>query len=434
MAGVVRSNAGSVHYCVERAPDWRACLAPPRASACAGDIYVPGRVHEISPGVLELGQNDPQRDVAAFLRLAHELGLYAIVRPGPHINAELTCFGIPERVVWDASCQARSPKQSPVMLPMVPHAFPVPSYASEAFHDEAARFFQALAPALAPLVWPAGPIVLLQIDNEGALYFRDGAYDQDYHPDAIALYRGFLRDKYRTLDALEAAYGQPPPRGGGFEGEGPASEGTPRFATVEPPVRFDAETPRDLPRHLDWSEFHEHLLATALERFARALAAGGMPRLPTMHNLPIGQETTPLNVARMTRAVDLVGLDYYHTAGERSRATISRRTSELAVRCDALGCAFACEMGAGLHDLFPARGARQRVHYAGGAPTAARLQHYMAVERDGGSARPSIARARAPVRRLLDRLRALEQTRFHTLRRRSPVRWLTTPASGGWRG
>ena len=42
---------------------------------------------------------------------------------------------------------------------------------------------------LEPLLYPAGPIVMLQVDNEGALYFRDGPYDQDYHPDAIALFR-----------------------------------------------------------------------------------------------------------------------------------------------------------------------------------------------------------------------------------------------------
>ena len=93
------------------------------------------------------------------------------------------------------------------MLPMLPFAFPVPSYASESFHDETARYFQLLGPALRPLLYPDGPIVLLQIDNEGALYFRDGAYDQDYHPDAVALYRSFLRRKYETLDRLQAVYG-----------------------------------------------------------------------------------------------------------------------------------------------------------------------------------------------------------------------------------
>src|SRR5262249_8085267 len=145
--------------------------------------------------------------------------------------------------------------------------FPVPSYASSAFHDEAARYFRALAPSLAPLKWPNGPIVMVQIDNEGALYFRDGAYDQDYHPDAVAIYRAFLRDKYKTLEALEAAYGAP-------SSEEATSEV--RFATLEPPKRFDATTPEELARHVDWSEFHEHLLAHAFGLFAKALADAGL--------------------------------------------------------------------------------------------------------------------------------------------------------------
>src|SRR5262249_41907090 len=155
---------------------------------------------------------------------------------------------------WDASCQAKSRSNCPVMLPMLPFAFPVPSYASEAFHDETARWFQALAPSIAPLLYPEGPIVLLQVDNEGALYFRDGAYDQDYHPDAIALYRSYLRDKYRSIEALQAAYGKGPAAKNGKEGEDDAEEEAElRFASLMPPTRFDAESPGDLARHLDWS-------------------------------------------------------------------------------------------------------------------------------------------------------------------------------------
>ena len=120
--------AASVHYWRLDPRDWPACLEAVRdLGVRLVDTYIPWNVHEIAPGQLELGRGDPQRDVGAFLRLAHELGLHAIIRPGPHINAELTHFGIPERVIWDPSCQARSPRGNPVMLPMLPFAFPVPS-------------------------------------------------------------------------------------------------------------------------------------------------------------------------------------------------------------------------------------------------------------------------------------------------------------------
>jgi beta-galactosidase len=438
--------AGSVHYWRLEPRDWRACLEATKALGLRlVDVYVPWAVHEVAPGKLDLGEADPRRDVAAFLRLVHELGMFAIVRPGPHINAELTYFGVPERVVWDRSCQARTPGDNPVMLPMVPVAFPVPSYASEAFLDEVTRYFQALAPVLAPLRWPDGPIVLLQIDNEGALYFRDGAYDQDYHPDAIALYRAFLRERYRTIEALRAAYEKKPapPVEPASTGEGSAEPEAPaepaaaaaeddglRFSTIEPPKRFDATSPEDLARHLDWAEFHEHLLGHAIERYAKALAEAGLSGLPTTHNLPMGQETTPLNAARITRAVDLAGLDYYYPAGPAARATIARRTTELAVRCDGQGVpSFGCEMGAGYPPFFPPLDERDSAFTVMTALAYGLRGYnvYMAVERDRWIGAPVDRHGRArPFAAFWRNLAAaLERTRFHTLARRVPVRLLT---------
>lgn len=416
---IVPLLAGSIHYWRLDPRDWRACLDATRALGLRlVDVYIPWNVHEVSPGVLELGARDPQRDVAAFIRMAEDAGLYVIARPGPHINAELTHFGIPERVVWDPACQARTPTGNPVMLPMVPFAFPVPSYASEAFLDETARYFQLLAPVLAPLVYPDGPIVLLQVDNEGALYFRDGAYDQDYHPDALTLYRTFLREKYQTLAALQEVYA-------------PSRPAPPEaFATMMPPVRFDAENVQDLVRHLDWSEFHEYLLATALDRFAQALVSAGLSGVPTTHNLPMGQEATPLNAARVTRAVDLVGLDYYNAANPQSRAIIARRTSELAVRCEGSAVpAFACEMGAGFPPFFPPLEERDSAFtvLTALAYGLRGFNVYMAVERDRWIGAPIDPHGRPrPFAAFWRRLcAALVSTEFHTLRRAVPVRILT---------
>ncbi|HZF51348.1 MAG TPA: beta-galactosidase [Polyangiaceae bacterium] len=440
--------AGSVHYWRLDPRDWRACLEATKAlGARLVDLYIPWGVHETGPGQFDFGRTDARRDVASFLRIAHEVGLYAIARPGPHINAELTYFGIPERIIWDPSCQARSRSGHPVMLPMLPFAFPVPSYASEAFHDEAARYFQALGPVLAPLLYPSGPIVMVQVDNEGALYFRDGAYDQDYHPDAIRLYRDFLREKYRSIEALRAAYtnsnakpatsaeasaapaeetdaAEPSRREGEAEGEGEL-----RFASVTPPTRFDAETPGDLARHLDWSEFHEHLLATAFNRFDKVLEGAGISGVPTSHNLPPGQDATPLNAALVGRAVDLVGLDYYHEAGPRTRAVIARRTSELSVRSEGLEHpAYACEMGAGFPPFFPPLEERDSAFtlMAALAYGLRGFNIYMAVERDRWIGAPIDPHGRArPFAAFYRKLIAgLEATGWTSLRRRAPVRIL----------
>ncbi|MFO0547829.1 MAG: beta-galactosidase [Polyangiaceae bacterium] len=414
---IVPLLAGSVHYWRLDPKHWRACLAATKSLGLRiVDTYVPWNVHEVAPGVLELGERDPQRDVAAFLRIAWELGLYAIVRPGPHINAELTYFGIPERVVWDPACQARSPQQNPVVLPMLPQAFPVPSYASEVFLDETSRFFRALGPKLAPLIYPNGPIVMFQVDNEGAMYFRDGAYDQDYHPDAIALYRQFLRDKYGSIEALAAAYG--------FD---PTAADAPRFAEIEPPKKLDAKTPAELVRHVDWVEFHEELLARAMSRFAGAMTDAGLTGVPRSHNFPPGQEATPLNAARVRGAIDLVGYDYYNKASGATRVIIARRTSELSVRCDALQQpSFACEMGAGFPPFFPPLDERDSVFtvLTALAYGLRGFNVYMAVERDRWIGAPIDPAGRerpfAPFWRKLTH--ALERVRFTSLRRRTPVR------------
>ncbi len=422
---VVPLLAGSVHYWRLDPNDWRACLqAVKKLGLHFVDIYIPWGVHEVSPGKLELGDTDPQRNVGRFCRLAQELGLWVIARPGPHINAELTYFGLPKRIVWDGACQARSPEQNPVILPMLPVAFPAPSYASDAYHDEVARYFQLLGPALAPLLYPnGGPIVLLQVDNEGAFYFREGAYDQDYHPDAVRAYRDFLRGKYGTIDALSAAYGT-----AGKEGEEPSSDLT-RFSSVDPPRRFDASSPIELVRHLDWCEFHEHLLATAFERFGKALDAAGLSGVPRVHNLPPGADATPLDPARIGRVVDLVGQDYYHAAGPVGRAVIARATTDLAVRCEARGVpAFASEMGAGFPPFFPAL-----TEHDGAFTVLTSLAYglrgfnvYMAVERDRWVGSPVDQRGRERPHAVFWRklCAALERTEFFALRRATPVRLL----------
>lgn len=414
--------AGAVHYWRIDPNDWRSCLlAVKKLGLHFVDTYIPWGVHEVSPGKLELGETDPQLDVAQFCRLAQEAGLWVIARPGPHINAELTYFGLPKRIVWDAACQARSPGQTPVMLPMLPLAFPVPSYASDAYHDEVARYFQLLGPVLAPLLYPNGPIVLMQVDNEAAFYFRDGPYDQDYHPDALRAYRDFLRSKYGTIDALSLAYGITD-----NEKDEPSSDLT-RFTSIDPPRRFDAETPTDLVRHVDWCAFQEHLLTTALGRFVRALDDAGLSGVPTVHNLPPGQEATPLHPGRVAEVVDLVGQDFYHAAGQTGRRVVARATADLAMRSEARGVpAFACEMGAGFPPFFPPL-AEQDSAFTVLASLAYGLRGfnvYMAVERDRWIGSPIDRRGRERPQAAFWRklCAAVLRTSFSTLRRRVPVR------------
>lgn len=410
-SGVVPLIAGAVHYWRLDPDAWRPALEQVRALGCnLVDIYVPWNVHETGPGEVDLGRFDPRLDVVRFLRIAEECGLFAIVRPGPHINAELTWFGIPERVIWDADCQARSAGGQPVILPMLPLSFPVPSYASSSFFAETRQWFEAVLPALEPLCWPGGPIVMLQADNEGAFYFRDGVYEQDYHPDAIAEYRKFLQSRYHDVKRLREAHGD--------------AEAT--FTKAEPPRSLNAEHANDLTRHLDWATFQEHLLANSLGRISGAIQECGLQGLPVAHNLPPGDQTTPLCPQLLCQELDLVGADYYHTATGDQLYAIARRTTDLSARAEANGFpCFAAELGAGFPPFFPPLRAADN-EFAALSALAYGLRAfniYMAVDRDrwlgapissSGEARPEAAFWRSLIA-------AMDRVGFAELERRVAV-------------
>lgn len=409
---VVPLLAGSVHYWRLPRESWRLSLTRVKELGLRlVDTYAPWAVHELGPGEFDFGTRDPQLDLEAFLRLAQELELFFIVRPGPHINAELTYFGIPERIVWDRDCQARSAGGSPVVLPVPPLAFPVPSYASRRFQEQASIWLEAVGQRIAQFSFPKGNLVLCQVDNEGAMYFRDGVYDQDYHPDAIRSYHRFLKRKYGSVEELSRALKQ----------------STERFE-IDPPRKFDAERSRELSLHLDWAEAQEELLAKSFLRLKKVLIGAGVD-VPFSHNFPVGEALTPLDPGRVAEVVELVGLDYYHVATPTGCAEIARRTTDLAVRGEAGKVpAFACELSAGFPPFFPPLTERDNL-FTAMAALAYGLRGfnlYMAVERDRWIGAPYDRHGRPrPSSETWKKLtHALDRVRFHELERRTPVHLL----------
>jgi len=289
--------SGAMHYWrVERAR-WAACLdAIVDMGFPIVETYAPWSVHEIGEGRFDFGKDDPRKDLGAFLDLAAEKGLRAIVRPGPHINAELTYFGYPERLLRDESILARSARGAKVLLPVPPRMFPVPSYACERFFDEVGRWYEAMADVVAPRLAPKGPVVLVQVDNEAALFFRDALFEQDYHPDAIAAFRAFLRTRHGSDAALQEAWHDP----------------RVDLESVEPPRSRPRPLTREhLGRLYDWAEFQEELPRAAIERLERLLDERGLGTVPTSHNLPPGQWAIPMSIPALERVLDVVGIDLY---------------------------------------------------------------------------------------------------------------------------
>ncbi len=319
-------RSGSVQYFRIARGAWRDALTAARDAGLGMiETYVPWGVHERAPGELDFGAARPENDLGAFLDLAHELGLLVFLRPGPHVNAELTYFGLPSRIVKDEACWARSPRDTPVYLHAPPRMFPVPSFASQRFQEEADRWLGAVADIVRSRAAPEGPVALVQLDNEPCLYFRNGPYDQDYHPDAQVKWRRFLRERYASLDALRSAHAMD----------------YASFEHADPPARFEPD-PSRLPRHLDWAAFQESLVTDALRRFATVLRERGLGHVPTVVNVPVGEGGIPVSYGALDGVADLVGFDYYHAAA--SLETVKRRTELLAGVSD---LPFAPELGVG---------------------------------------------------------------------------------------
>jgi beta-galactosidase len=287
--------SGDIHYWRHSAKDWPVLLE--RIKALGFGVvctYIPWSVHEATPGTFDFGDLDPAKDVGRFIDLVAQHGLHLLVRPGPHINAELTYFGYPARLFDNPQFLARNARGGAVILPVLPRAFPVISYASEAFWRELESWFDALAPILKPRVYPHGPIIGLQLDNELSYFFRTSAYDQDYHPDARAKWLDFLKGKYGDLAQAADIYDTKEP-----------------LANKPLPDDFKPASRHAIPFYLDWMEFKEALLGQTLARLRQLWEDRGVTGVVYFHNYPVCEPKTPLNLPLAEKTVQACGVDFY---------------------------------------------------------------------------------------------------------------------------
>ena len=145
--------------------------------------YIPWRHHEIEiDGVRRFdfnGETCPNRDVIGFLKLCQEKGLKVIAKPGPFVHAELNYGGLPNWV-----CPSFNPAIEAMMgASGMPFSWggiqlkadqagmeelPLPAPFDPAFLSEVERWLRTVTErVIAPFAGPEGPIVMVQIANEG---------------------------------------------------------------------------------------------------------------------------------------------------------------------------------------------------------------------------------------------------------------------------
>lgn len=173
--------SGCVHYFRWPRAEWRPLLEQARwAGLNTIDTVIPWNRHEPEPGEFDFTE---EADLGAFLDLCHELGLYAIVRPGPYICAEWENGGIPAWLTAQGDLRLRT--DDPPFL------------------DATLRWFDTLMAILAPRqISRGGPIILCQVENE---HWASGVYASDTHQYSLAqaaIDRGIDVPQYTCMGAM----------------------------------------------------------------------------------------------------------------------------------------------------------------------------------------------------------------------------------------
>ncbi|MCP9975770.1 alcohol dehydrogenase catalytic domain-containing protein [Streptomyces somaliensis] len=157
--------------------------------------YLPWRFHEtLAPGGERAfdftGTTDPQRDVAGLLTAARETGLRVLLKPGPFIHAEVQLGGLPDRLCGPD----RTPYTGLHGRTLTSQAKPLPSLFDPDVRDEAAVWLRAVADrVIAPALAPHGPVVAVQLGNEGICGDAHLPIDsQDAGPHARAAFAEWL--------------------------------------------------------------------------------------------------------------------------------------------------------------------------------------------------------------------------------------------------
>jgi beta-galactosidase len=150
--------SGELHYARIPREYWRHRLRMARAMGLNTiATYVFWNYHEVRPGVFDFHTGN--RDLAEFIRIAQEEGLWVILRPGPYVCAEWDFGGLPSYLLKTPGMTVRSDE---------------PRYMKAA-----QRYINAMATEVRPLlITHGGPILMVQVENEYGSFGSDSGYKE----------------------------------------------------------------------------------------------------------------------------------------------------------------------------------------------------------------------------------------------------------------
>lgn len=147
--------AGAIHYFRTLPEYWEdRLLKLKKAGFNTVETYMCWNLHEPKKGEFDFSG---MLDVVRFLKTAQDLGLYAIVRPGPYICAEWDFGGLPAWLLADDSMRVRC--------------------CYEPYLQHVTDFYKKIAELLVPMqITHGGNIIAMQVENEYGSYGNDKEY------------------------------------------------------------------------------------------------------------------------------------------------------------------------------------------------------------------------------------------------------------------
>lgn len=135
---------------------WRHRIRMAKAMGCNTiAAYIFWNYHEQKEGVFDFSTEN--RDIAAFIRICKEEGMWVLLRPGPYVCAEWDFGGLPAYLLKTADIKLRC---------MDPR-----------YMKAVQRYIAQLAKEVAPLQCSnGGPILMVQIENEYGSFGNDKKY------------------------------------------------------------------------------------------------------------------------------------------------------------------------------------------------------------------------------------------------------------------
>jgi len=258
-------RSGEIHYFRLDPRLWEKHLrALLRSGANTTSTYIPWDWHAPSEHQTDFtGETHPGRNLIRYIELCAKVGLDLIVKPGPYILAEYELHGLPRWLLERCTTSARAlDEQGNVIAPELM------SYMSEEFLRHAFLWYDRVMPLLARFQEKnGGPITMMQLCNEvGIFQWLSGRID--YNPAVIAIYRRWLKDRYRDIALVNAQYGT-------------AWIG---FDQAIPP-RGTIGTPDEYRAYYDFHLFYRHYFALYLDTLTRKIRSFDIDT-QLSHNIP----------------------------------------------------------------------------------------------------------------------------------------------------